>query len=170
MAVSKEMKEYIAQAEKAREERKSTPLIVVGGPQPIRQKEIIADFCKRDGFDRNDAPGGFHYYFEDRAGVGAAARTGREPVINPDTNEVETYMGDVLMRIPTELFEEELTRTKARTEQQMRAQRKRDLNSPVTTDVVEKSIEAGKPLDEESAKLLNEVKAADLQKKEGADG
>lgn len=162
---TKQEKEQVAElldiAKKARELRKATGYVSESGQNIIPQKEIFKQYYTADGFDRNDHPDGFHYYFEDRTKLRQAAGTGREVVTNPTTHETETYgdSKDVLMRMPTKLYEEELREDAKKNKRHLTAQRKHDLESPVVRDTIEEVIEPGKMPSREAQEEIAKIEA-----------
>ena len=94
----------------ARTQREKAPMTGVKGDLRIPQKDIIARFLGEQG-GKNNVAGEWHFLFIPSAKLKQYASRGYEPVI--ENGEMVVYQSDVLMKIPTKFYTEELAATKA---------------------------------------------------------
>jgi hypothetical protein len=113
---------WIEKAKFARQQRKSAPPIDVRGFAMIPQKSMIEKYAKETG--GQNAPKGFHFMFGDRKLGDNYADQGYEPVLeNGKHVHVE---GDPLWKIPTSLYQADLSGVKARSDFLLKARVKED--------------------------------------------
>lgn len=110
------LQQLMAMAQAAQKQREKAPMTGVVGDLRIPQKDIISRFTQDQG-GQNDAKDGFHYLFIDNRQLKTYAARGYEPVV--EDGEVVPYQTDVLIRIPTKFYEDELGANKARSDHAM---------------------------------------------------
>lgn len=109
----REMQQRAEQARKqARELRATAPGVALMNPTlNVPRKQLIAKHAKADGFKGNDDPGGMHYMFGDRELTDQYPDMGYEPVLtrgSGNTLKQETWHGDPMWKIPTDLYQARL--------------------------------------------------------------
>ena len=104
-----ELREMIARAQEAariqRELRKSAPDISTRSRRKtVPQKVLLEKYARRDGFEKNDASGGYHYMFGDRVLRSIYPDQAYEPVL--DNGKQVNYHGDEMWKKPMDLYDD----------------------------------------------------------------
>jgi hypothetical protein len=95
-------------AKKEAEKRKSAPLVEVSANMPIRQKQEIARIAKATGGQM--AKDGYYHYFAREEDAATEAYKGSEVVLDGVTGDVVRCSSDIMYRIPTSIYQDQLDR------------------------------------------------------------
>jgi len=164
--VSREITDMTDRAERAqaqmRAARAAAPdgILVTKPVSDVRQKQLIAAHASIDGFDGQDADGGFHYMFGDRDLSNEYPDQGYVPCMDRGTNgtrKQEACQGDPMWKIPTDLYELALSdrANKAKAIAEQRAIE--DTKAANKTGYASENIQTAQPGTEAGAQILREA-------------
>lgn len=159
----REMQERAETAQaQARALRKAAPDAILSNPMSrIEQKDLIDKYAKRDGFKGQDAPGGNHYAFMDRALIDQYPDQGYVPVVDMSaggTMKQVTCKGDPLFSIPTDIYSDRLSENARRStmlaRREAEKQTEKAARSPISS---EETFHTVKSDSDEAAAILREA-------------